>query len=125
MCYCYSPVVGMVFYTKADVVMNMNLIMTALQLLIIDCNRQLQFNPSTLYQNTYFFLTFKMPQIARNFPNFWKLQAVENQQKFRRNSLRLFEADPYGCHSQEGTRMGGRRVPGPHHPTIHFPYDNK
>lgn len=66
-----------------------------------------------------------MPQIARNFPNFWKLQAVENQQKFRRNSLRLFEADPYGCHSQEGTRMGGRRVPGPHHPTIHFPYDNK
>ena len=67
-CYCYSPVVGMVFCTKADLAMNVNLIMTALELLIIDCNRKLQVNPSTLYQNRYFFLTFKMPLNCQELP---------------------------------------------------------
>lgn len=36
--------------------------------------------------------------------------------------MRLFEADPYGCHSQEGTRI--RMGEGYRAPTILPPYDN-
>ena len=70
-----------------------------------------------------------MPQIARNFPNFWKLQAVENQQKLPKISQEFLAPLwgrslwlPFPGGNPDGLDEGYRA------PTILpsiFPYDNK
>lgn len=128
LCYCYSPVVGMVFCTRADVVMNTNLIMTALELLIIDCNRKLQVNPSTLYQKSEYIKTDV--QNATKLP--WKSSILETKNNLllstkTTQSWQEFLAPlwgrslwlPFPGRDGRGTRMGeGYHPTGTYH---HFP----